>query len=154
MNFVFFMLTPSPVLSIPSFHTFDLAMHSSSESAITTRLSAYRSPHGTPVRNWPDRASSTSMKSKGLRTDPWCTLTPTPNSSLYWPLTRMWLLTSVNMPWMTHTVQNMREKCQYIWKDSLKLGYFGIYWQLHLPTVMTDILLFWWINIYLILPVC
>ena len=40
MSFVFFMLTLSPLRSIPSFHTFNLAMHSSSESAITARSSA------------------------------------------------------------------------------------------------------------------
>ena len=40
MSFVFFMLTLSPLRSIPSFHNFNLAMHSSSESAITATLSA------------------------------------------------------------------------------------------------------------------
>ena len=104
MSFVFFMLTLSPLRSIPSFHTFNLAMHYSSESAITARSSAYRSSHGTPVRNWRERASSTRMKSKGLRTDPWCT--PTPNSLLYWPLTQTRLLTSVYMPWMTRTAHS------------------------------------------------
>ena len=70
MSFVFFMLTLRPLRPIHSFHYFNLAMHSSSESAITARSSAYRSSHGTPVRNWRDRASSTSMNSKGLRADP------------------------------------------------------------------------------------
>ena len=50
------------------------------------------------------------MKSKGLRTDPWCTPTPTPNSLLYWPLTQTRLLTSVYMPWMTRTAHSSTPK--------------------------------------------
>ena len=108
MNFVFFIWTLSALRSIPSFQTFNLAMHFSSKSAIMTRSSAYRSSHGTPEQNRRDRASSTSMKSKGLRTDPWCTPTLTP--SLYWLLTRTRLLTSVYMPCMTRTAHSSTPK--------------------------------------------
>ena len=71
-----FMLTLSPLFSMPSFHALSFDTHSSRVSAITARSSAYRSSHGTPVQNSCDSASSTNMK----RTDP---STPTPNSSLY-----------------------------------------------------------------------
>ena len=75
----------SPLFFIPFFHVFSLVMHSLSVSAITARSSAYSSSQGTPVRNSCERASSTSIKSRGLRTEPWCT--PSPNSSLYCPFT-------------------------------------------------------------------
>ena len=51
-------------------------------------------------------ASSTSMKSSGLRTEPWCTPTPIPNSSLYWPLTRTQLGALRYMNWMTGTAHS------------------------------------------------
>ena len=60
-NFVFFILTLKPLLSIPAFQTSSLEMHSSRKSAITTRSSAYRSSQGTPVRNSRNNASSTRM---------------------------------------------------------------------------------------------
>ena len=44
MSFVFFMMILSPLCSIPSFHTFNLAMHSSSESAITARYRIQKHP--------------------------------------------------------------------------------------------------------------
>ena len=80
-----------------------LAMHLSSESAITARSSAYRSFHGSPVRNSRDSASSTRMKSKS-------TPTPTPNSSMYCPLTCIRLLTSICMQSMTCTSHSSTTK--------------------------------------------
>ena len=93
--------TQRPFFSMAAFHAFSLLLHCSSESAMITRSSAYKSSHGAPVRNSRERASSTRMNSSGLRTEPWCTPTATPNSSLYWPFTRTRLLALVYMPWMT-----------------------------------------------------
>ena len=62
-----------------------------------------RSFHSTPVRNSCKSASSTRMKSSGLRTEPWHTLTPIPNSTLYGPLTCTQLWALEYMPWMTPT---------------------------------------------------
>jgi hypothetical protein len=59
-----------------------------------------------PNRNSRDNASNTMMKSSWLRTDPWCTPTPTQNSSLYWLLTRIQLLTLVYMAWMILTAHS------------------------------------------------
>ena len=84
-----------------AFQAFSLVMHSPVESAIITRSSAYRISQGTPVRNSRYSASSTMLKSSGLITEPRCTPTPTPNSLLYYPLTRTRLLALLYMPWMT-----------------------------------------------------
>ena len=100
MSFVFFMLTLSPLFSIPFFHAFSLVMHSSSVSAITGRSSAYSSSQGTSGQNSHESPSSTSIKSRGLKTEPWCMWTPTQNSSLYCPFTLTWLLAFVYMPCM------------------------------------------------------
>ena len=48
-----------------------------------TRSSAKNSSQGTPTLKSLDKASSTMIKSSGLRTEPWCTPTPTSNSSPY-----------------------------------------------------------------------
>ena len=37
---------------------------------------------------------------------PWCTPTPMPNSSLYWPWTHTWLRASEYMPWVIHTAHS------------------------------------------------
>ena len=70
---------------------------------MSTRSSAQRSSHVTPVWNSSEGASSTRMKSGGLGTEPWCIATPTPNSTLYWPLTCTRLQALEYMPWMTCT---------------------------------------------------
>ena len=100
-NFIFNMFTRRPFFSMAAFHAFSLLLHCSSKSAMITRSSAYKSSHGAPVRNSRERASSTGMNSSGLRTEPWCTPTATPNFSLYWPFTRTRLLALVYMPWVT-----------------------------------------------------
>ena len=81
MTFVFPAFTLNPFFSMASFHIKSLLTHSSRESAMMTRLSAYRSSQGTPARNSYYKASSTMMKSKGLRTDLWWTPTFTSNSA-------------------------------------------------------------------------
>ena len=83
MNFVFVMFTWRPLDSNPSFHALTRSTHSSREVAMITRSSAKNSSQGTPTLKSLDKASSTMIKSSGLRTEPWCTPTPTSNSSLY-----------------------------------------------------------------------
>ena len=75
-------INPQPLLLHGFFHINSLLTHSSRESAMMTRSSTCRSSQGTPARNLCDKASSTMMKSKGLTTDPWWTLTFTSNSLL------------------------------------------------------------------------
>ena len=70
MTFVFPAFTLSPFFSVASFHIKSLLTHSSRESAMMTRSSAYRFSQVTPSRNSRDKASSTMMKSKGLSMDP------------------------------------------------------------------------------------
>ena len=82
MTFVFPAFTLNPLFSMASFHIKSLLTHSSRESAMMTRSSAYRSSQGTPARNSRDKASNTMMKSKGLSMDPWWTPTFTSNSLL------------------------------------------------------------------------
>ena len=79
---VFFMLTWSSLLSIPSFHALSLKRHSSwvFVMSFSNRSSVRRSSHGTPMLNSCESASSTGMKSSGLRAESSCTLIPTPNS--------------------------------------------------------------------------
>ena len=76
-------------------------------SAMGTRSSAWRSSHCTPVLNSHESASSTRMKNSVLRTEPWCKPTRTPNSSLYWPLTRTRLRASEYMPWMARIAHSL-----------------------------------------------
>ena len=83
MNFVLVMFTWRPLDSNPSFHALTRSTHSSREVAMITRSSAKNSSQGTPTLKSLDKASSTMIKSSGLRTEPWCTPTPTLNSSLY-----------------------------------------------------------------------
>ena len=83
MNFVLVMFTWRPLDSNPSFHALTRSTHSSREVAMITRSSAKNSSQGTPTLKSLDKASSTKIKSSGLRTEPWCTPTPTSNSSLY-----------------------------------------------------------------------
>ena len=64
MTSVFPAFTLNPFFSMASFHIKSLLTHSSSESAMMTRSSAYRSSQGTPARNSRDKASSTMMKSR------------------------------------------------------------------------------------------
>ena len=66
-NFVFDLFAQRPFFSMAAFHAFSLLLHCSSESAMITRSSAYKSSHGAPVRNSHERASSTRMNSSGLR---------------------------------------------------------------------------------------
>ena len=83
MNFVLVMFTWRPLDSNPSFHALTRSTHSSREEAMITRSSAKNSSQGTPTLKSLDKASSTMIKSSGLRTEPWCTPTPTSNSSPY-----------------------------------------------------------------------
>ena len=83
-----------------------LLTHSSSDSAMITRSSAKRSSQGTPERNSRDKASSTMMKSSGLRTDPWWTPTFTSNSSLYPSLTRIRLRAFAYIPCTSRTIHS------------------------------------------------
>ena len=106
-NLVFFMMRQSTLLSIPAFNALSLEIHSSWVSAMKTRSSVKRSSHGAPVWNSRNIASSTRMKSSGLRTEPWCTPTPTLNSSLYWPLTHTWLWALEYIAWMTCTAHSL-----------------------------------------------
>ena len=73
MIFVFPAFTLNPFFSIASFQVKSLMTHSSSDSAMMSL--AYRSSQGTPEWNSYDKASSTMMKSSGLSTEPWWTLT-------------------------------------------------------------------------------
>ena len=73
---------------------------------LKTRTSAYKSSHGTPVFNSLDKASKTRIKSKELNTDPWCTPTFTPNSSLSWLLIRTRLFAPIYMLWTTWTAHS------------------------------------------------
>ena len=91
MNFVLVMFTWRPLDSNPSFHALTRSTHSSREVAMITRSSAKNSSQGTPTLKSLDKASSTMIKSSGLRTEPWCTPTPTSNSSLYSQPTLTWL---------------------------------------------------------------
>ena len=97
--FVFPMFTRRPFFSISVFHVCTFTSSSSMDTALIIRSSAYSSSHRQPVRNSLDRASDTMMKSSGLRTEPWWTPTPTPNSSLYPSPTLTLLLTSLYMDW-------------------------------------------------------
>ena len=101
--FVFPMFTRGPFSSISVFHVCTFTSSSSMDSALIIRSSAYRSSHGQPVRNSLDRASNTMMKSSGLRTEPWWTPTPTPNSSLYPSPTLTLLLIPLYMDWTRRT---------------------------------------------------
>ena len=87
MTFVFPVFTLNPFFSMASFHIKSLLTHSSSESAMMKRSSAYRSSQGTPARNSHDNASSTMMKSKGLSTDPSGGLCPSLQTGLCYSLT-------------------------------------------------------------------
>ena len=101
--FVFPMFTRRPFFSISVFRVCTFTSSSSMDSALIIRLSAYSSSHGQPVWDSLDRASNTMMKSSGLRTEPWWTPTPTPNSSLYPSPTLTLLLTSLYMDWTRRT---------------------------------------------------
>ena len=77
------MFTWRPLDSSPSFHALTRSTHSSREVAMITKSSAKNNSQGTPTLKSLDKASSTMIKSRGLRTEPWWTPTPTSNSSLY-----------------------------------------------------------------------
>ena len=102
-NLVFFMLTQNPLLPMPVLDSLSLEIHSPGCLRWAQCHQHKRSSHSTPVQNSCESASSTRMKSSELRTDPWCTPTPMPNSSLYWPLTCAQLWSLEYMPWMTCT---------------------------------------------------
>ena len=101
--FVFPMSTRRPFFSISVFQVFTFTSSSSMDPALIIRSSAYSSSHGQPVWNSLDRASNTMIKSSGLRTEPWWTPTPTPNSSLYPSPTLTLLLTSLYIDWTRRT---------------------------------------------------
>ena len=83
MNFVLVMFTWRPLDSNPSFHALTRSTHSSREVAVITRSWAENSSQGTPTLKSLDKASSTMIKSSGLRvgtvTVPSCQMT-------HWPL--------------------------------------------------------------------
>ena len=60
-------------------------------------------PPKTPVQNSHQSISSTMMKNSGLRTEPWCTSKPKPNSSLHWQLSRTRFCVWDCLAWMTPT---------------------------------------------------
>ena len=78
--FVIPMFTRRRFFSISVFHVCTITSSSSMDSALIIRSSAYSSSHGQPTWNSLDRAFNTMMKSSGLKTEPWWTPTPTPNS--------------------------------------------------------------------------
>ena len=61
---------------------------------------------GTPERNSHDKTSSTMMKSSGLSTEPWWTLTFTSNSSLYPSPTQTRLRALAYIPYTSHTIHS------------------------------------------------
>ena len=65
-----------------------------------------RSFQGTPERNSHDKTSSTMMKSSGLSTEPWWTLTFTSNSSLYPSPTQTRLRALAYIPYTSHTIHS------------------------------------------------
>ena len=73
-TFVFPLLTLGPFCSIPVFQLSNFLSSSSILSAISTRSSAYSSSQGSPVLNTLESASKTMLNSRGLKTEPWCTL--------------------------------------------------------------------------------
>ena len=107
MTFIFPAFTLNPLFSMASFHIKSLLTHSSRESAMMTRSTAYRSSQGTPAQNSRDKASSTMMKSKGLSTDPWWTPTFDTSNSLLKPSpTRTWLRALAYIPWTNRTIHS------------------------------------------------
>ena len=102
LSFLHLPSTPSPwLLSISR-----ASWHIPLGSQMMTRSSAYRSSQGTPARNSRDKASSTMMKSKGLSTDSWWTLTFTSNSLLKPSPTRTWLRPLACIPWTNCTIHS------------------------------------------------
>jgi len=64
-NFVFFiMFTQRPLDCMTDFHGLSLLMHSSKESAMTIKFSAYSNSNGTPVQYSRERASNTKIKAE------------------------------------------------------------------------------------------
>ena len=106
MTFVFTAFTLNPFLSMTPYHIKSLLTHTSRESAMMTRSSAYRSSQGTPAPNSRDRASSTMMKSKGLSTDPWWNPTFIPNSLLKHSSTRTRLRALAYIHWTNHAIHS------------------------------------------------
>ena len=82
MTFVFPTFTLNPFASNPLFHLCSFLFKSSSESANSTKSSAYNNSQGNPLSsNLLDSASITMIKSSGLSTDPWWTPTSTGKGS-------------------------------------------------------------------------
>ena len=82
--------------TINAFHASTFKSSSPWDSAMMIRLSAYNSSYGAHIGNSPDEASSMIERIR-LRTEPRCTPTPTPNSTLYPSPTLALLLTSLYM---------------------------------------------------------
>ena len=102
-TFVLLMLTGSPFPPMLVFKSVSLYCSSSSESVMMTRSSAYRFPQGYPVRNSLERASRSTMNSKGLKQEPLWTPTFTLNCSLRLQPTRTLLLAFSYMLCMSRT---------------------------------------------------
>ena len=100
MTFVFPAFTLNPVFSMASFHIRSLLTHSSRESAILTRSSAYKFSQGTPARNSFEKAS------KVLSRDPWWTQNFTSNSLLKPSPTRTRLCALAYIPWTNRTIHS------------------------------------------------
>ena len=83
--------------TINAFHASTFKSSSPWDSAIIIRSSAYNSSYGAHIGNSSDEASSMMIERIRLRTEPRCTPTPTPNSTLYPSPTLALLLTSLYM---------------------------------------------------------
>ena len=105
MSFIFFILTLSPLRSIPSFHNFNLAMHSSSESAITAMSSARHTSTELARQSFRHKYEKQGAENRSL-------MHTNSNPELLAVLTvdTYTALTSVYMPWMTHTAHSSTPK--------------------------------------------
>ena len=101
MTFVFPVFTLNPFFTMASFHIKSLLTHSSRESAMVTRSSAYRSSQGTPARNSRDKAEEQGTEYGSLM-DPDLHLklfaTPSP--------TRTPLRALAYIPWTNRTIHS------------------------------------------------
>ena len=89
-----------------SFHINSFLTHSSRESAMMTRSSAYRSSQGTLDWNSHDKGTSTKMKSKGLSTNSWWTPTSTSNFWLWLSPIWTWFCALAYIPWTNRTIHS------------------------------------------------
>src|ERR1700757_4181862 len=91
---------------MPSFQCLIIIINLSSVSTNSARSSAYNNPQGKPTVNFFDSSSSTMMNKSGLRTEPWCTPTFTPNSVLSHPCSFTDVETSQYIALITSTIHS------------------------------------------------